>query len=337
MNKTSVVINQYGDASLLSLEPTHIDGTLAAEEVLIEVHYSGINFADIVMRLGMYQDAPPRPFVPGYEVSGIVKSVGQDVRGIKPGDKVMAGTRFGGYTSMLKLPYWQAVKVPEGLSLEDAAAIPVNFFTAEIALNEYFRVRAGDKVLIDCATGGVGVYCLQMAKAVGAEVIGLTSQESKKSFIESYGAKAMTHDEFWASDEKNFSYILNSTGGKSLKGFYKRLDKAGLLVCIGLQQAIKDGKSSTLQKIKALLQSPWYPILKLMMNSHAVAGFNALKFFDDERWMRKLVGSLEKNTIKPHVDKIFSATQVAQAHQYLEKRKAKGKVLISWKEVHASN
>jgi NADPH:quinone reductase-like Zn-dependent oxidoreductase len=331
MQRHQIVITQFGSADLLTHQTDELDENLDPTEVLIDVHFSGINFADIVMRLGMYRDAPPKPFTPGYEMSGVVKKIGHEVRSLKVGDQVMAGIRFGGYASVVKVPEWQAIKIPSGLSLSDGAAIPVNFFTAELALHEFFRVKKGDKILIDCATGGVGVYCLQMGVAAGAEVVGLTSQASKKSFIESYGARAMTHEEFWKSYEGDFSFILNSTGGKTLKDLYPRLDKAGLLLCIGLQQAIEQGKSSFLSQLKAVAQSPWYPILKLMMQSKSVAGFNALKFFDDERWLKRLLSALKLNTFKPHVDKIFPANQVAEAHRYLESKKAKGKVLISWK------
>lgn len=332
MEGLSIEITSYGKAELLSVKEKSIDDSLEEKDVLIDVHYSGINFADIVMRLGMYQDAPPKPFVPGYEISGIVRAVGKGVKRFKVGDKVMAGTRFGGYSSVVKLPDWQVLPLPENFSLAEGAATPVNYITAHIALHEFGRIRKGDRVLIDCATGGVGVFCLQMCQAAGAETIGLTSSESKKSFIEGYGARAMTHEEFWSSSEKDFNFILNSTGGKSLKGFYDRLTKSGLLLCIGLQQAINQGKSTPFSIVKALVQSPWYPILKLMMGSKSVGGFNALKFFDDEEWMKKLLVNIEQSQIKPHIDKSFSSKDVASAHQYLESKKAKGKVLISWRE-----
>ncbi len=332
MNGLSIEITSYGKAELLSFKEQIIDESLAADEVVVDVHYSGINFADIVMRLGMYQDAPPKPFVPGYEVSGVVSRVGVGVTRFKVGDKVMAGTRFGGYSSVVKLPEWQVLPLPENFSLAEGAATPVNYITAHIALHEFARIRKGDRVLIDCATGGVGVFCLQMCQAAGAEVIGLTSSENKKEFIESYGAKAMTHEEFWKSDEKDFYFILNSTGGKTLKLLYNRLTKSGQLLCIGLQQAITQGKSSPFSIVKALLQTPWYPILKLMMGSKSVGGFNALKFFDDEVWMKKILVKLEQSEIRPHVDKAFSSRDIVQAHKYLESKKAKGKVLISWRE-----
>lgn len=327
----AIYINNYGDGTNLKLIAREVKSSLAPNEVRVEVHYSGINYADIVMRIGFYKDAPPKPFVPGYELSGIVAEIGSEVTKFKVGDRVMAGTKFGGYVDSIILEEWQVIKIVDSMELADGAAIPVNFITAYIALHEFGRIRKGDKILIDCATGGVGVMAMQMAKDVGVSVIGLTSTPSKKQFIENYGAKAMTHDEFLNSGEKDFDFILNSSGGKSLVEHYKILNKAGKLCCIGLQSGIKDGKRNIFRFIKTALEMPKFSMIKLTMESKMVSGFNALKFFDDEKWMKKIIKELEQNKFSPFVDKIFDANEVAQAHQFLETKKAKGKVLLQWK------
>ncbi|MDA8792887.1 alcohol dehydrogenase catalytic domain-containing protein [Bacteriovoracaceae bacterium] len=328
--RSEILISQFGSASQLQKSENSFSTDLKNDEVLIDVKYSGINFADIMMRLGLYPDAPPKPFIPGYEVSGVISQVGSSVNDFKVGDEVMAGSRFGGYVSKLVVPEWQVVKKPSHLSMEEAAATPVNFITAHLAMNEFGRVRRGDKVLIDCATGGVGVFCLQMAQTLGAECIGLTSTPAKKEFILSYGAKAYTFEEFEKSDENNFNFILNSTGGKKVKDLFKRLDKAGQLTCIGLQATIHNGKTSLPRKLKAVLQTPFYHLIQLMQNSKSVSGFNALKFFDDKRWMINIMKELESSTYKPHVGKVFAASDVTKAHEFIETRQAKGKVLLKW-------
>lgn len=329
MDTQTIEITKYGEANEMVFSNKELKNELADNEVQIEVHYSGINFADIVMRLGMYKDAPPKPFVPGYEVSGVIKKVGSAVTRFTVGEKVMAGTRFGGYSSHVIVNEWQVLKTNE-LSLKEASAVPVNYITAFIALHEFARIREGDKILIDCATGGVGVFALQMAKEVGAQVIGLTSSPAKKEFIESFGAKAYTHDEFLESSEKNFDFILNSRGGKTIKDQYKRLARSGQLSCIGLQAAIKDGKSSWPARIKAILQTPIYPLLMLVMNSRSVGGFNALDYFDDDEWMKKNMKKMEEMNYKPHVGAVFKAQNVASAHEFLESKQAKGKVVLEW-------
>ncbi len=330
LESQAIEITKYGPAHGLTFKNNQVKANLAEDEVNIEVAYSGVNFADIVMRLGMYQDAPPKPFTPGYEISGIVKEVGVKVTKFKIGDKVMAGTRFGGYTSNIILPEWQVLSLSDELTLEEGAAIPVNFITAYIALHEFGRIRSGDKILIECATGGVGVYCMGLAKKAGATVIGLTSSPAKKEFIESLGATAYTHEEFAKSDEKDFDFILNSTGGKSIKDQYNRLGMSGKLTCIGLQQAIQNGNANIFAKLKAVLQTPWYPLLKLVMQSKSVSGFNALKYFDDDDWMQKNLHRVEETRIKPVIGGVFDSKKAGDAHSFLEQKKAKGKVLIKW-------
>ncbi len=325
-----IEISKNGPAEVLSVQEGSFNETLVDNEVLIDVKYSGINFADILMRLGLYRDAPKKPFIPGYELSGIVKAVGANVAKFQVGDEVMAGTKFGGYVSKIKLAEWQVLKIPKGLDLQEAAALPVNFITAYIAFHEFGRIRKDDKVLIDCATGGVGVVFLQMCQQVGAQAFGLTSSNSKRAFIESFGATAYTRDEFRNSSENEFDFILNSGGGKSLKDNYNRLAKSGKLCGIGLQSAVKNGKGNTLSQLKAAIASPWFPILKLVMQSKSVSGFNALKYFDDEDWMRKHLPNMEATSIIPFIGEVYKSEDVAKAHQILEQRKTKGKVLMEW-------
>lgn len=326
----AILIDEYGDAQNLKTIDREISQELRPHDVRVEVHYSGINYADVVMRIGFYRDAPPKPFVPGYELSGIVSAVGSEVTRFKVGDRVMAGTKFGGYVDTIVLEDWQVIKLPEFISLEEGAATPVNFITAYIALHEFGRIRKGDKILLDCATGGVGVFAMQMATQVGATVVGLTSSPAKKAFIEQYGAKAYTHEEFKNSGENQFDFILNSSGGQSLKDHYELLNKAGKLCCIGLQSGIKDGKRNIFRFLKTAIQMPKFSMIKLTMESRMVSGFNALKFFDDEAWMRRIITRLEENQIKPFVGKVFDATNVSDAHRFLETKQAKGKVLLKW-------
>ncbi len=325
-----IEISKNGPADTLEINEGSFNEHLADGEILIDVKYSGINFADILMRLGLYRDAPKKPFIPGYELSGIVKAIGSSVTKFKVGDEVMAGTKFGGYVSKIILKDWQVLQIPSGLNLKEAAALPVNYITAYIAAHEFGRIRKDDRVLIDCATGGVGVVLMQLCEKVGAEVVGLTTSPAKKDFITSYGAKAYTFQEFANTDETNFDFILNSSGGKSLKAQYQRLSKSGKMCCIGLQSAVTDGKGNFFSKIKAAIASPWYPILKLVMESKSVSGFNALSYFDDEPWMQKHLPSMESTLVKPFIGEVFKAEEVARAHQTLEQKKTRGKVILEW-------
>lgn len=323
----SAIIEKFGKPEVFKIQEINREWQVEAHQILIEVHFSGINFADIMMRKGMYKDAPKRPFTPGYEVSGIILAVGKNITHVKVGDKVMAGTRFNGYSSHLLLSDFQVHLLPESFSLEMGAGFLVPAITSHIALHEFRRIRKEDKILIDCASGGVGVMMIQMARAVGATVVGLTTSENKKEFIQSLGAQAYTWEEFLQSSENNFDFILNSHGGKSISLLYKRLGKAGLITCIGLQS----GMGFFAGYLKTILQTPFYSMLGLMIKSKMVSGFNALDFFDDEKWMSKLSESMKEVKATPHIGKVFSYQEIAKAHEYLESKKAVGKVLISWK------
>ena len=139
-NHREIIIAKYGAADALRMQAL-IPRSPKEGEVRIDVRYSGINFADIQMRLGFYPDAPKKPFVPGYEVSGVVSAVGQGVTRFREGDEVVAGTVFGGYTSSINLPERNVFAKPAGTDLASGAAMPVNFFTAHVALFEMARIR----------------------------------------------------------------------------------------------------------------------------------------------------------------------------------------------------
>src|ERR1043165_1827010 len=160
-----IVIEKFGPASTLVTRQI-APPPPGDDEVSIDVAYSGVNFADVQMRIGLYPDAPKKPFVPGYEVSGRISAVGKNVKDLAVGDKVIAGTYFGGYASTVTIPAHQAFKLPSAFDLAAGAALPVAYFTAQLAVFEMARVRKGDNVLIECATGGVGVLAMQMAKHV---------------------------------------------------------------------------------------------------------------------------------------------------------------------------
>ncbi len=329
-----IVISKYGPAQALQMQALEPSPPQPGE-VKIDVRYSGINFADIQMRLGFYPDAPKKPFVPGYELSGVVSAVGRDVTRFKEGDKVVAGTVFGGYTSTINLPEKNVFPLTKGTDLATGAAMPVNFFTAHVALNEMARIRKGDRILIDCATGGVGTLAIQMALRAGvSEVVGLTSTPAKKQYIRKLGATAMTWDEFHEDKSvKDFDFILNASGGAQVRPQMKRLRITGRIVCLGLNSGIKDGKRNPFRMIKAAVQMPRISVIKLFKENQGVFALNALYVLQDDYWIARLgeaFAELEEETIIPHVGRTFKADKVADAHEYLQTKKAVGKVLLEW-------
>jgi 2-desacetyl-2-hydroxyethyl bacteriochlorophyllide A dehydrogenase len=334
-----IVIEKFGPASTLVTRQI-APRAPGDDEVAIDVAYSGVNFADVQMRIGLYPDAPKKPFVPGYEVSGRISAVGKNVKDLAVGDPVIAGTYFGGYASTVTIPAHQAFKLPEKMDLASGAALPVAYFTAQLAVFEMARVRKGDRVLIECATGGVGVLAMQMAKHVGAEVTGLTTSAHKKKFIEEHGATAYTLEEFQADKTlTGYDFILNSSGGGNIGWQRKRLQLTGRIVCIGMSSGVKDGKRSFLRIAKALISMPRISILRLFNDNTGVYALNALHVLRDPSWIAKLTSSMttiQAMGLEPHVGKVFDASEVGQAHDFLSSKQATGKVLIAWNAQNAN-
>jgi 2-desacetyl-2-hydroxyethyl bacteriochlorophyllide A dehydrogenase len=332
MSHHDIVIAKAGSAANLRLREI-APRPPADDEVAIDVAYSGINFADIAMRLGFYPDAPKRPFVPGYEVSGKVTAVGKSVKDLGVGDAVIAGTYFGGYASSVTIPARQVFKLPPSIDLQAGAALPVAYFTAQLAMFEMARVRKGDKVLIECATGGVGVIATQMARHVGAEVTGLTTSPHKKGFIEQLGATAYTVDEFRATQLSGYDMILNASASSTITWQRKRLGLTGRMVCIGMQAGMNNGKRDFVKLALAALRTPRISVFKLFDSNSGIYGLNALHVLRDDAWIERLTSSMttvERMGLAPHVGKVFPATDVAAAHNFLETKQATGKVLLQW-------
>jgi 2-desacetyl-2-hydroxyethyl bacteriochlorophyllide A dehydrogenase len=328
-----IAITKFGPAS--TLVPREIAPRAPADdEVAIDVAYSGVNFADVQMRIGLYPDAPKRPFVPGYEVSGTIAQVGSKVAELRPGDLVIAGTYFGGYASTVTVPAHQVFKLPAAYDLAAGAALPVAYFTAQLAVFEMARVRAGDRVVIECGTGGVGVIATQMARHAGAEVTGLTTSPHKKSFITGLGAQAYTVDEFRADPElAGYDFILNASGGGNIEWQRARLGLTGRMVCIGMSSGVKDGKRNLLRVASAVIKTPRISILRLFNANTGIFALNALHVLRDPAWIARLTRSMtaiEAMHLAPHVGKVFPAADVAGAHAFLETKQATGKVLLQW-------
>ena len=185
----AVVITKHGDLSVLQVQERPDPPPPGPGQVRIAVRAAGVNFADHLARVGLYPDAPKPPAVVGYEVAGTIEAVGDGVDPARVGERVFAGTRFGGYAEIVNVQAADAVPLPDALSFEQGAAIPVNYATAWAALHGYGSLRSGERVLIHAAAGGVGIAAIQLAKAAGAEIHG-TASPGKHSDSPSWASTA---------------------------------------------------------------------------------------------------------------------------------------------------
>jgi 2-desacetyl-2-hydroxyethyl bacteriochlorophyllide A dehydrogenase len=325
------VLPKAGDTKVFQLKNQQLARPRSGE-IRVEVHFSGINFADILMRQGLYPDAPAYPFVPGYEVSGIVESVGEGVETFKVGDLVYAGTAFGGYSSKIILPTWQVMHISKDIELDEAAGIPVSAITAYNVLFEQGNIKGQEKVLVDCASGALGQMVHSMLSGLNVELWGLTSSDEKKKWLVERGVKALTHEEFSSSNEAGFDLILNSLGGRSVKLHYSRLAPLGRIVCIGAADAISPGRRNLFKALKTVLSFPRFKVIKLMNDNKGVFGLNVLRLMASPEIIRAQLEKIQDKTLISNIDRIFSYRSLELAHAYLEGRHSRGKVLLDWRE-----
>lgn len=332
MSVRSIEIPRYGGPEVFRLVEKS-SSPISSDSVRIRVSAAGVNFADLMMRMGSYPEAPKRPFVPGYEVAGVLTEVGQKVRRFQIGDRVLAATRFGGYTTELVLPEDQVWKTPPSLSDEEAVAIPVNFMAAWIALEDMARVRAGDRVLIPSAAGGVGIAALQIALKAGAEVTGMIGNPGKAELIRSLGAHPISYEDADAFEGK-FDIVLDATGGKSLKRSFRALAPAGRIVHYGVSGIVGGNRRSLGRTAKQLVQTPFFHPLQLMMESKGIFGLNLLQLFAPEKKfiltkaMNQILARFERNELRVVIGKTFPLEAASAAHSYLQSRRAVGKVVL---------
>jgi NADPH:quinone reductase-like Zn-dependent oxidoreductase len=335
----AIVLTRHGGPEVLQLQERP-DPQPAPGEVLIRSRASGINFADLMARAGVYPDAPPPPTVVGYEVAGEVVALGEGVTNFAVGDRVLAFTMFGGYAELVAVPALGAVKMPEGMSFEVGAAIPVNYATAYHMLHYVGSLKAGERVLVQSAAGGVGTAAIDLIFAAGAEPIGVASR-SKHDFLRARGvSKLIAREEGFmhalrkVTEAKGVDIFLDSTG-EDWRDFYATLAPGGRLVVYGASSILEGPSSDLFKAAMKFLLAPRFSPLKLMNDNRAVIGVNMNPFAKraPEKLaaeMEALMGMYAENKLHPHIDLTVPPEKAGEAHQYIHDRKNKGKVLIVW-------
>jgi synaptic vesicle membrane protein VAT-1 len=339
----AVVLTGTGGYDVLQVRDQP-DPPVGPGEVRIGVKAAGINFADTMARIGLYPDAPKPPCVLGYEVAGEIESVGDGVDEHKVGDRVLAGTRFGGQAELVTVPAEQALPLPPELSFEQGAAFPVNYGTAYAALIVMGSLRKGDRVLIHAAAGGVGVSATQIARNTGAEIFG-TASASKHEAIRAQGVDHPIDYrslDFEAEVKRitggeGIDLVIDALGPTSFRKDYRLLRPGGRLVMYGISENSKDGKRDiplTLKSLAAMPTAtmPWWKSLMMMNENKGVFGLNMLKWLDSEgsldRLVEPLMSDLEAGRLRPVVAEAFPFERAGDAHRFIAERRNVGKVVL---------
>ena len=338
----AVVLTGHGGPEVLQVQERP-DPPVGPGEVRIAVKAAGVNFADTMARVGLYPDAPKPPCVLGYEVAGEVESVGAGVDELSVGDRVIAGSRFGGQASMVTVPADQAFPLPAEWSFEQGAAFPVNYTTAFVALVMMGGIRKGDRVLIHAAAGGVGISATQIARSRETEIFG-TASASKHDAIRAQG---VDHPIDYRTQDfeqeirrltggEGVDLIMDATGPTNFRKDYRLLRQGGKLIMYGASE-LSTGKGRSMGTVaRGLLRMPmatlpWWKSLSVMNENKGVFGLNMLHWQDAEgldRVLEALNAELEGGFIEPVVAEAFPFDRAGEAHTFIAERRNIGKVVL---------
>jgi NADPH:quinone reductase-like Zn-dependent oxidoreductase len=337
-----VVIHHAGGYDRLALE-TVPDPAPGPGEVAIDVAAIGVNYADCVVRMGLYASAKKYvgwPITPGFEVAGAVAAVGAGVDW-KVGARVLAVTRFGGYASRVVVPAHQVFAAPARFTLEDAAGFPAVFLTAYYALFELAHPRAGQRVLVHSAAGGVGGALLQLGRIAGCRMVGVVGAPHKVEVARRLGAEAVidkSAEPLWPAARRHapggYDVVLDANGVSTLKESYRHLRSPGKLVIYGFHSMLpRQGGRPRWGKLAAdWARTPRFNPLDLTNDNRSVLAFNMSYLFEETTILAESMGRLlawvDAGEIAPPPVESFPLDRVADAHRAIESGRTVGKLVL---------
>lgn len=330
-------ISRYGAPEVLELREAP-DPQPGAGQVRVAVRAAGVNFADALARMGMYPDGPPAPCVVGYEVAGVVEEVGEGVDSGLLGREVLVATRFGGYSSQVVVDADNLVDKPASLSFSEAASIPVVGLTAWMILEEMHRVRAGDRILVHGAGGGVGLVACDLIKRRGAVAVG-TASAHKHEFLKAWGFDELVDYrnqdyEEALKDGELFDLVLDPLGGHNWGKGLRLLKTGGKIACYGMSVNVSGPGGNRFAMLKNALRIPWWAMSPpgLINANRGVLGVNMGHMWDEKQrlvgWLRELLALVEEGSLRTRVHAEVPFEEAARAHQILHERQNLGKVVL---------
>jgi NADPH:quinone reductase-like Zn-dependent oxidoreductase len=335
----AVFITRRGGPEVLEVREVP-DPVPGPGEVRIQVRAAGLNFADVMARMGLYPDAPKLPAVVGYEVAGTVDAVGVGVSSPAPGDRVLALVRFGGQAEMVVLPAGHAMPMPEEMTFEQGAALPVNYLTAYHALFRVGHLLRGQSVLVHMAAGGVGIAALQLCRTLPGITVFGTASAAKHAVIREegchhpvdYRTRDYEAEVRQLTGGRGVDLVLDALGGADWKKGYRLLRPGGMLVTYGFANLATGPRRSLLVAARQLLSVPRFSPIALMDDNRGVAGVNMGHLWGEPEMvlgeLEALLALFREGRIRPRVDSTFRFEEAALAHDRLQGRGSVGKVLL---------
>ncbi|AEA43475.1 quinone oxidoreductase family protein [Fluviicola taffensis] len=316
---------------------------LKGKQVLIKVEAFGLNYADVMARLGLYREAPPMPCVIGYEVVGIVSEIGNDVDPDLLGKRVVGFCRFGGYAKDVITEEY-AVSVIDSMDTGIALSLATQFVTAYYMVNYSANVQSDERVLIHAAAGGVGTALIQLCKHKGAHVIAKVSSKEKEQLVLRLGADEVINykESDYATQisarlkTERLDVSFNPVAGTTFKKDWSLLGTGGRMVLFGGSE-LSNGKWGILSTLNFVRKMGFVVPIGLMMRSKSIIGINMLKVADFKpsvitKCLNEVVQLVKDGKIHPVVGGVYKEGELALAHQLLEEGKTVGKLIIEWDE-----
>ncbi|ALC92966.1 alcohol dehydrogenase [Bacillus sp. FJAT-18017] len=319
----AIVSNQYGTPDVLKLKD--VEKPIPKDnQVLVRIHASSVNFGNLVLLKGepflarfVFGLRKPKYPIPGGDIAGRVEAVGKDVTQFAPGDEVfgdLSGCGWGGYAEYVAVPESALAMKPGNLTYEEAAAFPMAATTALQSLRDKGKTQAGKKVLINGASGGVGTFAVQIAKAMGAEVTAVCSTRNAET-AKSIGADYVIDykKESFTQKPERYDLILGVNGHQPISAYKNALNDNGIFVHVG---------GSESQMFQAMALGPWIS----MTSNKKVGSFLQRQNQHDLIAIKELV---EAGKVKPVIDRKYQLSDVADAFRYFSEGHAQGKVVIT--------
>ncbi|HLV37149.1 MAG TPA: quinone oxidoreductase [Spirillospora sp.] len=318
----AIRVHQHGGPEALSYEEVEVPQP-GPGEARVKIEAIGLNFVDVYQRKGLYKN--PLPLTPGNEAAGVVDAVGPDVTEVQVGQRVAYAMRIGAYAEYAVVPAWTLVPLPDSISTQEAAAVLLQGLTAHYLCYSTYPLRAGEAALIHAAAGGVGLLLVQIAKGLGAQVIGTVSTEEKAQLAREAGADEIilyTQADFEAETKRltgnrGVDVVYDSVGKDTFDKSLNCLRPRGMLVLYGQSSGPVPPVDPQILNTKGSLY------LTRPSLGHYIADHTELlqRSGDLFQWM-------EAGDLRVRIDTTFPLARAADAHRYIEGRQTRGKVLL---------
>ncbi|KRV50552.1 alcohol dehydrogenase [Wenjunlia vitaminophila] len=335
----AVWITRVGGPETLQVRQTP-DPEPGPGEVRIRVRAAGLGFSDLMARMGLYREAPKPPCIVGYEAAGVVDAVGDGVEESAIGSRVLAACNFGAHAEAVCVPADRTAPMPDEMTFEEGAALPVNYLTAHHLLFRVGGIQPGDRVLVHQAAGGVGTALLQLCRTVeGVTTFGTASAGKHEALREEgcthpidYRTLDYAREVRRLTDGKGVDLVLDALGGRDWRAGYRLLRPAGRLVMYGFSNMAGGGRRSIPRMVKQLAGVPLFSPFSLTDNNRTVAGVHLGHLWDQRELllpqMERVLELYAKGQIRPRIDEVMPFTEAAAAHRRLQERRNVGKVIL---------